>query len=99
MPTLIVNVHNINRITKVCFSFQFDICVSKLPRLEAHLNQILNVNVNGDRIDGGYSYLNIDPHWDTLDRAGPWSNADLMSIESVRHEFDNNSDLHNFILR
>lgn len=57
------------------------------------------MNVNGDRIDGGYSYLSIDSHWDTLDRAGPWSNTDLMSVESMRHEFENNPDLYNLILR
>lgn len=67
--------------------------------MEANLNQILNVNVAGDKTDGGYSFLNIDAEWDTLERGGPWSNNDLNAIEHMRHDFENNSSLYNLILR
>lgn len=73
--------------------------MSKLPRLEANLNQILNVNMNADKTDGGYSFFYIDRDWDTLDRCGPWSNQDLTSIEHIRHEFEQNPRLYNLIIR
>ncbi|XP_031637723.1 uncharacterized protein LOC116350121 isoform X2 [Contarinia nasturtii] len=77
----------------------FDVCVSKLPRLETNLNQILNVNMNGDKTDGGYSFFCVDQEWDTLSRGGPWSNSDLSSIEYVRHDLQSNPKLHSIIVR
>ena len=70
-----------------------------LPRLEANLNQILNVNVGGDKTDGGYSFVTLDPNWDTLERGGPWSNTDLTSVELIREEFAGNAGLNNLTLR
>lgn len=79
--------------------FQFDVCVSKLPRLESNLNQILNINMNGDKTDGGYSFFCVDPEWDTMTRSGPWSNIDLNSIEYVRSDLQSNPKLHSITIR
>lgn len=78
---------------------QFDVCVSKLPRLESNLNQILNINMNGDKTDGGYSFFCVDPEWDTMQRGGPWSNIDLNSIEYVRSDLQSNPKLHSITVR
>lgn len=74
-------------------------CVSKLPRLETNLNQILNINITGDKTDGGYSFFCIDPEWDTLHRGGPWSNTDLTSMEYVRCDLHKNPKIHSIIVR
>ncbi|XP_055313908.1 uncharacterized protein LOC129575073 isoform X2 [Sitodiplosis mosellana] len=77
----------------------FDVCVSKLPRLESNLNQILNVNMNGDKTDGGYSFFCVDQEWDTLSRGGPWSSSDLNSLEYVRDDLQSNPKLHSITVR
>lgn len=79
--------------------FQFDVCVSKLPKLETNLNQILNINMNGDKTDGGYSFFCVDQEWDTLTRGGPWSSADLNSVEYVRNDLQSNPKLHSITIR
>ncbi|KAJ6649366.1 Hermansky-Pudlak syndrome 4 protein [Pseudolycoriella hygida] len=77
----------------------FDTCVSRLTRLEASLNQILNVSVDGEKSDGNYSFLSVDPHWDTLQRCGPWSNKDLEHVEHIRNDFVRMSGTTDLILR
>lgn len=48
------------------------------------------MNVDGDKADGSaggsasYSFLSTDPHWDTLQRGGPWSAGDLLTLEHMR---------------
>lgn len=79
--------------------FQFDVCVSRLTRIEANLNQTLNVNVDGEKSEGGYSFISLDPNWDTLQRGGPWSTIDLTSIEYMRNNFNQISDITDLILR
>lgn len=80
-------------------NFQFDVCVSRLTRIEANLNQTLNVNVDGEKSEGGYSFISLDPNWDTLQRGGPWSTADLTSIEYMRNNFNQLYDISDLILR
>lgn len=79
--------------------FQFETCVSRLSRIEASLSQTLNVNVDGDKNDGGYSFLSMDPHWDTLQRGGPWAPVDLTTLECMRHDFRTGSGKTDLILR
>lgn len=68
--------------------------------MELHLNQMLNVNVDGDnKGDGGYSFISLDQNWDTLQRCGPWSLADLNSIECIRNDFSKISGITDLILR
>lgn len=81
------------------FSLQFDVCVSKLPRLESNLNQILNVNMNGDKTDGGYSFFCVDSEWDTVARGGPWSSSDLNSVEYIRDDLQSNPKMHSITVR
>lgn len=73
--------------------------MSKLPRLETNLTQTLNVNMNSDKTDGGYSFLFLNDEWDTVNRGGPWSSADLTSIEYIRSEMDDSPNIHSFTLR
>lgn len=73
--------------------------MSKLTRIEANLNQTLNVNVDGEKSEGGYSFISLDPHWDTLQRGGPWSAADLLSIEYMRNNFNEMAHVTDLILR
>lgn len=92
--------HAINSILYYLFlNFQFETCVSRLSRIEASLSQTLNVNVDGDKNDGGYSFLSMDPHWDTLQRSGPWSSVDLTTLECMRHDFRAGSGKTDLILR
>lgn len=68
--------------------------------MEATLNQILNINVeSADKGDGGYSFINLDSKWDTLQRGGPWTPSDLTSLEQIHKDFSNNSRLTEILLR
>lgn len=73
--------------------------MSRLTRLETSLNQILNVNVDGDKSEGNYSFISVDPNWDTLQRCGPWSNKDLEHVEHIRHDFVKMTGTTDMILR
>lgn len=78
----------------------FDVCISKLPRLEQNLSQILNININSVRADDGqYSYVYVDNEWDTLHRNGPWTNSDFSSMEQIRNDLQANPKLRSIIVR
>lgn len=79
--------------------FQFDICVAKFPHMESHLNQTLNVNVEGDKRDGAYSFMSIDAKWDTLERNGPWNPMELNTLECMHHDLQPNNEISDLILR
>lgn len=79
--------------------FQFDTCVSKLGRLEVNLNQTLNVNVDGDKSEGGYSYICVDPKWDTMQRGGPWSPNDLISLEYLHRDLHQKNPITDLLIR
>lgn len=77
------------------FVHQFETCVSRLTRIEASLSQTLNVNVDSDKADGAaalYSFLSTDPHWDTLQRGGPWAAGDLVTLEHMRSDLQRTGD-------
>lgn len=78
---------------------QFETCVSRLTRIESSLSQTLNVNVDGDKNDGGYSFLSMDPHWDTLQRGGPWAPVDMTTLEYMRYDFRAGAGKTDLILR
>lgn len=75
------------------FFLQFEVCVSRLTRIETNLSQTLNVNVDGDKHDGGYSFLSLDPNWDTLDKGGPWSPVQMTTLESMRNDLATNKNI------
>ncbi|XP_037917934.1 uncharacterized protein LOC119655874 isoform X3 [Hermetia illucens] len=77
----------------------FDTCVSKLGRLEVNLNQTLNVNVDGDKSEGGYSYICVDPKWDTIQRGGPWSPNDLISLEYLHRDLHQKNPITDLLIR
>nr|XP_036225070.1 uncharacterized protein LOC106622507 isoform X2 [Bactrocera oleae] len=77
----------------------FDICVAKFPHMESHLNQTLNVNVEGDKRDGAYSFMSIDAKWDTLERNGPWNPMELNTLECMHHDLQPNNEISDLILR
>ncbi|XP_039955865.1 uncharacterized protein LOC120771752 isoform X2 [Bactrocera tryoni] len=77
----------------------FDVCVAKFPHMELHLNQMLNVNVEGDKRDGAYSFMSIDAKWDTLERNGPWNPMELNILECMHQELQPNDEISNLILR
>ncbi|XP_064551970.1 uncharacterized protein HPS4 isoform X1 [Drosophila montana] len=79
----------------------FEICVAKFPHMESQLNQTLNVNVEGDKRDGGnYSFMCIDDKWDALQRNGPWNPLELNTLESMHHDLKQQSgQLTDLILR
>lgn len=81
------------------FTFQFDICVAKFPHMESHLNQTLNINVEGDQRDGSYSFMCIDSKWDALQRSGPWNLTEISTLESMHRDMVKNEDLTDLILR
>ncbi|XP_037944619.1 uncharacterized protein LOC119678611 isoform X1 [Teleopsis dalmanni] len=78
----------------------FDICVAKFPHMESHLNQTLNVNVEGDKRDGAYSFMCVDSSWDALERNGPWSPVELNTLECLHRDFKSTgNELTDIILR
>lgn len=65
----------------------FDVCVSKLPKLESSLHQILNLNVEGDKGDFSYSFMEIDSeNWGLIDKVGPWAQEDLTAVETMHKD-------------
>uniref|UniRef100_A0A1B0D979 CCZ1/INTU/HSP4 first Longin domain-containing protein n=1 Tax=Phlebotomus papatasi TaxID=29031 RepID=A0A1B0D979_PHLPP len=48
----------------------WEICISRLTKIENSLHKILNVNVDGlvDKSDGNYSFICFDPKWDVIHR-------------------------------
>uniref|UniRef100_A0A336M0T0 CSON006812 protein n=1 Tax=Culicoides sonorensis TaxID=179676 RepID=A0A336M0T0_CULSO len=80
----------------------FEICVSKLTKIEAQLHQVLNMNVEGaDKGgEGNYSFITIDnKKWDTVQKAGPWSPNELITIESMHTDMKRNPNFTDMILR
>ncbi|XP_053967479.1 uncharacterized protein LOC128868907 isoform X1 [Anastrepha ludens] len=77
----------------------FDICVAKFPHMESHLNQTLNVNVEGEKREGGYSFMCIDAKWDTLERNGPWNPLELNTLECIHQDLQSNVELTDVVLR
>ncbi|CAD7011847.1 uncharacterized protein LOC101448490 isoform X2 [Ceratitis capitata] len=77
----------------------FDICVAKFPHMESHLNQTLNVNVEGDKREGGYSFMSIDAKWDTLERNGPWNPMELNTLECMHQDLQPSDQITDLILR
>lgn len=73
--------------------------MSRLSRIETNLNQTLNVNVDGDKRDVGYSFLLTDPNWDTLQRGGLWSNGEMVSLEYMGHSLKTGIGLSDLIIR
>lgn len=55
--------------------------------------------MDGDKNDCGYSFLSMDPNWDTLQRGGPWSPADLTTLEFMRSDFKVTTEITDMILR
>lgn len=63
------------------------------------MSQTLNVNVDCEKNDGFYSYLLMDPNWDTLQRGGAWSPAELTTLEYMRADFCQLNNITDMILR
>lgn len=52
----------------------WEVCVSRLTKIESNLYQVLNLNVeSNEKSEGVYSFMDLDTKWDILDRGGPWS--------------------------
>ncbi|KAL9921385.1 Hermansky-Pudlak syndrome 4 protein isoform 1-T1 [Glossina fuscipes fuscipes] len=78
----------------------FDICVAKFPHMESHLNQTLNINVDGEQQrDGSYSFMCIDSKWDALQRNGPWNPVEINTIECMHTDLLRNEQVTDLILR
>lgn len=78
----------------------WEVCVSRLTKLETSLYQVLNLNVEStEKSEGGYSFVNLDEKWDTVDRGGPWSPNDLLSLELMHKEFTRNPKFTEMLLR
>lgn len=81
-------------------SFQWEICVSRLTKMETNLHHMLNINMEGaDKGEGTYSFLHLDSKWDTTQRGGPWSPNDLVALESMHKNFQNNSKFTDMLIR
>lgn len=46
-----------------------------------------------------YSYLVLDPDWGTVKKGGPWAALDIATMGFIHNEFEEQSDLTEFILR
>lgn len=78
----------------------FDVCVSKLPKLESSLHQVLNLNVEGDKGEGSYSFMEIDnKKWGLIDKVGPWSIEDLAAVEAMHNDLKKNQTFTEITLR
>ncbi|XP_011139698.1 uncharacterized protein LOC105183351 isoform X2 [Harpegnathos saltator] len=61
-------------------------CVSTLGKLETRLQQCLEPLPSTDNKEQ-YSILNVDPQWDTIQRAGLWGITDLDIVSSLHDRF------------
>lgn len=46
-----------------------------------------------------YSYLCMDPQWDTVQRGGPWGGIELGALTHLHRDFNNTGNLTEIILR
>lgn len=74
----------------------FEICINRLGRLEQKLNEIINVTVDLKASD--YSFVNLDKHWDVIQRSGAWQTNDLQILH-VMHENFANEKVSDIIIR
>lgn len=78
----------------------FEVCVSRLTKLEANLHQVLNLNVEGDKGEGNYSFMEIDnKKWGLIDKVGPWSAEDLAAVEAMHNDLKGNKNFTEIMLR
>ncbi|XP_055373006.1 uncharacterized protein LOC129606620 isoform X3 [Condylostylus longicornis] len=77
----------------------FDVCVARMGKLENQLNQTLNINVDGEKGEGSYSFICIDPKWDTLHRGGPWTPLDLIALEHMHKDLNMKFPITDMIMR
>ncbi|XP_055635243.1 uncharacterized protein LOC129775062 isoform X2 [Toxorhynchites rutilus septentrionalis] len=78
----------------------FETCVSKLPRIENSLHQVMSINVEGcDKGDGNYSFISLDCKWDVKNRCGPWIPNDLLTLNYLHNNFRYNHKLIECILK
>lgn len=67
--------------------------------MESHLNQTLNINVEGESNDGDYSFICIDSKWEALQRSGPWTPSDIISLEFMHRDLQSNATISDLLLR
>ncbi|XP_059614070.1 uncharacterized protein LOC132260112 [Phlebotomus argentipes] len=79
----------------------WEICISRLTKIENSLHKILNVNVDGlvDKSDGNYSFIQFDPKWDIIHRGGPWTAEELVILEDMHSDFKANPSFTETIIR
>lgn len=79
----------------------WEACISRLPKIEANLQQTLNVNVDGvvDKNDVNYSFICMDPHYDIVHRGGPWTMDELQILEDLYSDFNGNPSFTEAIVR
>uniref|UniRef100_A0A6B2E9N5 CCZ1/INTU/HSP4 first Longin domain-containing protein n=1 Tax=Phlebotomus kandelakii TaxID=1109342 RepID=A0A6B2E9N5_9DIPT len=79
----------------------WEICISRLTKIENSLHKILNVNVDGlvDKSDANYSFIYFDPKWDIIHRGGPWTAEELLILEDMHTDFKINPSFTETIIR
>lgn len=80
----------------------FEICVSKLTKIESQLLQVLNMHVEGVEKggEGNYSFIAIEnKKWDTVQKIGPWSPNELNIVQLMHHDMKRQTSFTDMILR
>lgn len=79
----------------------WETCTEYLGKLERQLRQCLEMYPGSNQSDNGepYSYLCMDPHWDTTERGGPWGGTELGALTHLHRDFNNMRNLTEIILR
>lgn len=84
------------------FFFKWDMCTESLGKLEKNLRHCMETYSGGgsqSETSEPYSYLCLDPQWDTIQRGGPWSSTDLGALTHLHRDFINTSNLTEILLR
>ncbi|RZC43137.1 uncharacterized protein BDFB_002659 [Asbolus verrucosus] len=73
----------------------WEICTENLGKLEKQLHHCLETYPGGGVQNDSelYSYLYLDPDWDTIHRGGPWGSAELGALTFFHRDFQETTNL------
>lgn len=73
---------------------------SSLEHLEQSLNHSLDhIPATGNSAADSYSFLCIDPAWDTVHKGGVWSGPELELVGSLHRDFQDQPNLTEICVR
>ncbi|KAJ8948764.1 hypothetical protein NQ318_017933 [Aromia moschata] len=78
----------------------WEVCTEHLGKLEKQLNYCMESQSGANPHESEpYSYLCLDPDWDTIKRGGPWGTNDLGTLNHLHRDFSDTSNLVEILIR